>query len=107
MPAMKIYKIPIGIKGPISKGSVGLLLGHSSSTSKGVQVLMGVIDEDYEGEISIMMKTEYPYQIIKGDRMAQLLLLPYITTSKSHIKKTGGFGKLEDRKTGILANFCI
>ena len=68
---------------------------------------MGAIDEDYEGEISIMMKTEYPYQIIKGDRMAQLLLLPYITTSKSHIKKTGGFGKLEDRKTGILANFCI
>ena len=27
---------------------------------------MGIIDEDYEGEISIMMKTEYPYQIIKG-----------------------------------------
>ena len=39
-----------------------------------------------------MMKTEYPYQIIKGDRIAQLLLLPYITTSKSHIKRTGGFG---------------
>ena len=54
---------------------------------------MGIIDEDYEGEISIMMKTEYPYQIIKGDCIAQLLLLlPYITTSKSHIKRTGGFG---------------
>ena len=52
---------------------------------------MGIIDEDYEGEISIMMKTEYPYQIIKGDHIAQLLLLPYITTSKSHIKRTGGF----------------
>ena len=85
MPAMGIYKIPIGIKGPIYKGSVGLLLGHSSLTSKGVQVLMGVIDEDYEGKISIMMKTECPYQIIKGDCIAQLLLLPYITTSKSHI----------------------
>ena len=53
---------------------------------------MGTIDEDYEGKISIMMKTEYPYQIIKGDHIAQLLLLPYITTSKSHIKRTGGFG---------------
>ena len=53
---------------------------------------MGIIDEDYEGEISIMMKTEYPYQIIKGDHIAQGLLLPYITTSKSHIKRTGGFG---------------
>ena len=53
---------------------------------------MGIIDENYEGEISIMMKTEYPYQIIKGDHIAQLLLLPYITTSKSHIKRTGEFG---------------
>ena len=92
MPAMGIYKIPTGIKGPIPKGSVGLLLGCSSLTSKGIQVLMVIIDEDYEGEISIMMKTEYPYQIIKGDHIAQLLLLPYITTSKSHIKRTGGFG---------------
>ena len=53
---------------------------------------MGTIDEDYEGKISIMMKTEYPYQIIKGDHIAQLLLLPHITTSKFHIKRTGGFG---------------
>ena len=30
MPAMGIYKIPTGIKGPIPKGSVGLLLRHSS-----------------------------------------------------------------------------
>ena len=76
MPAMGIYKIPTGIKGPIPKGSVGLLLRHSSLTSKGVQDLMGIIGEGYEGEISIMMKTEYPYQIIKGDCIAQLLLLP-------------------------------
>ena len=54
---------------------------------------MGVIDEDYEGKFYIMMKTEYPYQIIKGDRKAQLLLLHYITTSKSHIKRTGSVGK--------------
>ncbi|ELR48115.1 hypothetical protein M91_17281, partial [Bos mutus] len=92
MPAMGIYKIPTGIKGPIPKGSVGLLLRHSSLTSKGVQDLMGIIGEGYEGEISIMMKTEYPYQIIKGDCIAQLLLLPYITTSKSHMKRTGEFG---------------
>ena len=73
---MGIYKIPTGIKGPIPKASVGLLLGHSSLASKGVQVLMEIIGKDYEGEISITMKTEYPYQIIKGDHIAQLLLLP-------------------------------
>ena len=92
MPAMGIYKILTGIKGPTPKGSVGILLGCSSLTSKGVQVLMGIIDEDYEGKISIMMKIEYPYQIIKGNHIALLLLLLYITTSKSHIKRNGGFG---------------
>ena len=102
MPAMGIYKIPIGIKGPIYKGSVGLLLGCSSLTSKGVQDLMGIIGEDYEGEISIMMKTEYPYQIIKGDHIAQLLLLSYITTSISHIKRTGGFGSTDPHYLYIL-----
>ena len=66
---------------------------------------MGVIDGDYEGKISIVMKSEYPYQIIKGDHIAQLLLLPYITTSKSPILKNGRIWKY--RKTGILANFCI
>ena len=65
---------------------------------------MGIIDEDYEGEISIMMKTEYPYQIIKGDHIAQGLLLPYITTSKSYLKN---WRIWKYRKTGILANFCI
>ena len=85
MPAMVIYEIPIRIKGPIPKRSMGIFLGHSSLISKGVQVLMVIIDEDYEGEISIIMKTGYPYQIIKGDHIAQLSLLPYVTTSKTHI----------------------
>ena len=39
MPAMVIYEIPIGIKGPIPKRSMGIFLGHSSLTSNGVQVL--------------------------------------------------------------------
>ena len=98
---MGIYKIPTEIKGPIPKGSVGLLLGCSSLTSKRVLVLTGIIDEDYEGEISLMMTTEYPYQIIKGDHIAQLLLLTYITASKSHVKRTGGFVQ-ENRYTGKL-----
>ena len=63
---------------------------------------MGIIDEDDEGEISIMIKTEYPYQIIKGDHIAQLLLLSYITTSISHIKRTGGFGSTDPHYLYIL-----
>ena len=81
---------------------MGFLLGCSSLTSKGVQVLMGIIDEDDEGEISIMIKTEYPYQIIKGDHIAQLLLLSYITTSISNIKRSGVFGSTDPHYLYIL-----
>ena len=102
MPAMGIYKIPTGIKGPIPKASVGLLLGHSSLTSKGVQVLMEIIGKDYEGEISIMMKTEYPYQIIKGDHIAQLLLLPMSLLVNLILKELEDLEVQENRYIGKL-----
>ena len=34
---------------------MGLILGHSSCTKRGLMVLTGVVDKDYEGEIHIMV----------------------------------------------------
>ena len=39
---------------PFKEGVFGLILGRSSSTMKGLQVFLGVIDQDYKGEIKIM-----------------------------------------------------
>ena len=54
-----------------------LLLGQSSLTSKGLTVHPGVIDSDYKGKIQIMMSSQILQQFKKGDKIAQLLLLPY------------------------------
>ena len=56
---------------------------------------MGVIDEEYQGEILLMLKTDIPDHINKGERIAQLLLLPYIQTQQSPVQRPGGFGSTE------------
>ena len=58
-------------------------------------VLTRVMDKDYEGEIHVMVnvvKTGNAY-LQKGERFAQLLLLPYVKPMKASDKiRQGGFG---------------
>ena len=49
------HKMPTGHSGPIPPGTMGLMLGRSSCTMRGLVVLTGVVDEDYEGEIHVMV----------------------------------------------------
>ena len=63
------HKIPTGYYGLIPPGTVGLILGHNSCTMRGLVVLTGVVDEDYEGEIHVMVnviKTENAYLQKRG-----------------------------------------
>ena len=89
------HKIPTEYYGPIPLRTMGLILGCSSCTVRGLVVLTGVVDEDYEGEIHVMvnvMKTGNAY-LQKGERFAQLLFLPYVKPMKASDKvQQGGFG---------------
>ena len=89
------HKIITGYYGPIPPGTMGLILGHNSCTMRGLMVLIGVMDKDYEGEIHIMVnvvKTGHAY-LQKGEHFAQLLLLPYVKSMKASDKvRQGGFG---------------
>ena len=98
MELMELYtphKMPTGHSGPIPPGTMGLMLGHSSCTMRGLVVLTGVVDEDYEGEIHVMVnvvKTGNAY-LQKGEHFAQLLLLPYVKPMKASDKvRQGSFG---------------
>ena len=88
------HKIPPGYYGPIPPGPVGLIWGCSSCTMRGLMILTCVMDEDYEGEIHVMVnvvKIGNRY-LQKGERFAQLLLLPYIKPMKASDKVwQGGF----------------
>ena len=57
--------------------SSAILAPPSNLTSKEIAVLPEVINSDYKGKIQIMMSSQILWQFRKGDKIAQLLLLPY------------------------------
>lgn len=65
-------KLPANCFGRIAPRS-GLALKH------GIDVLAGVIDEDYRGEIKVILYNSdgSHFQVNKGDRIAQLLVQTY------------------------------
>ena len=86
-------RVSTGLFGPLPPQTSGLLLGQSSLTSKGITVHPGVIDSDYKGEIQIMMSSQILWQFKKENKIAQLLLLPYISINSSNNVRTSRFGR--------------
>lgn len=69
-------KVPTGIAVEIPAGYVGLIQTRSSSALKGLTVFTTVVDADYRGELFITVKADDLTLITKGQRIAQLVLLP-------------------------------
>ena len=89
------HKIPTGYCGLIPSGTVGLILGCRSYTMRGLVVLTEVMDEDYEGEIHVMVNVVKLGNVYfqKGEHFAQLLLLPYVIPLRASNKiRQGWFG---------------
>ena len=71
-------KIPCGIKVEIPRGYFGMLKERSSMAVRGLHATAGVIDNDYRGEITLLMRntTSEDFDVKAGDRVAQLILIP-------------------------------
>ena len=73
--------IPTGVSFEIPENHVGLIWPRSGlSLKKGVDVLAGVIDSGYRGEIGVvLLNTGYDDVVInKGDKVAQILIQPVV-----------------------------
>jgi dUTP pyrophosphatase len=99
------YPVPTGIAIEIgAPGVAGFVFSRSGlGTKKGLTVSqgVGVIDPDYRGEIicSLLNTSDEPRTIQHGDRIAQLLFLPYFAarivpseTLSDTDRGAGGFG---------------
>ena len=72
-----MVSVSTGIAVAIPHGYVGLVWPRSGlAWNRGVQVLGGVIDSDYRGEVRVMLTSTAPMKINPGDRIAQLLIQP-------------------------------
>ena len=70
-------KISTGIAVSVGDGNVGLVWPRSKLANKfGIQVLGGVIDADYTGEIMVILLNSgsATFEVKKGDRIAQLVV---------------------------------
>lgn len=97
--------IPTGIAVAIPDGHAGLVLPRSGLASRQGLTLSnapGLIDSGYRGEVTIAvvnLDREQPVEIRRGDRIAQLLLVPFAEAEPAEVDELpgserggGGFG---------------
>lgn len=96
--------VPTGLSVEIPEGLVGLIMARSGiSVKRGLAPAnkVGVIDSDYRGELMVALynQSEEVREIENGERIAQLLLMPYITADFKEVsvledtaRGVGGFG---------------
>lgn len=95
---------PTGLAAEIPAGLAGMIFTRSGlGIKKGIHVTngVGVIDSDYRGEICVGLHnlSAEPYTVQPGERIAQLILMPYfapeieeVTSLTGTERGAGGFG---------------
>lgn len=96
--------IPTGIALELPVGYAGFIYARSGLASKkGLAPAnkVGVVDCDYRGEVKVALHnhTDIPQTIASGERVAQLVVAPYITAAFEEVDElsstergAGGFG---------------
>jgi dUTP pyrophosphatase len=96
----KLIKTGVSIELP--EGHLCYVMGRSGNTiKKGLHVALGLVDEDYRGEIGVMAfnQSDEVISFAKGDRVAQMVILPYPKVEFVEVgelsdteRGTGGYG---------------
>lgn len=93
--------IDTGVHAEIPEGYVGFIKSKSGLNVKHGLTADGVIDAHYTGSIAVKLynHTSHPYHFQKGDKIAQLVILPCVMPhleQVDHLEETdrgdGGFG---------------
>ena len=87
-----------GVKVEIPSGCVGLVFPRSGLGSKGITLrnAVGVVDSGYRGEVKAALwnTTDKPFKVEKGDRVCQMVVMPYCPCDVVLVKE------LEDSERG-------
>lgn len=102
--------VKTGVAVAIPEGYVGLIWPRSGLAVKnGIDVLAGVIDSGYTGEIVVCLLNtdtfyDNPFKFKKGDKIAQIIFQPYLTFDLQEVQSlentdrgTKGFGSSDER----------
>lgn len=103
IPSGQRRTINLGTQVAIPEGQVGLLCprsGHAAKHGLTTLTVPGVIDPSYRGELKIVLYNTdpKPFEVVKGDRIAQLLVVPFTPLTPvgrpldTTTRGTAGFG---------------
>jgi dUTP pyrophosphatase len=102
IPALGRAAVSTGISIRVPDGTYGRIAPRSGLAYKyGIDVLAGVIDSDYTGEVKVILynTSERDYIVKSGDRIAQLVLEQIVTPDVAVVldlndttRGSGGFG---------------
>ena len=104
IPAQSSAIISTGLHIKLPLGSVGLLWSRSGlSVNHKIEVGAGCIDYGYEGEVKVHLynHSNTDYTVMKGDRIAQLLVIPIMIPKIEYVdelsptsseRESDGFG---------------
>lgn len=86
-----------GVAVAVPMGHVGLISDRSSLAKRGLKTAGGVIDAGYRGELGVLAwnLSNGPIAIRRGDRIAQLLIVPIATPAPEEVEDLG------DTKRGV------
>ncbi len=82
--------VPTGIAVEIPEGHFGLIKDRSGLALKyALHCLAGVVDENYRGEIKVVMINlgGEEFKVEKGTRIAQLLIVPYLSVEVEEVEE--------------------
>lgn len=84
IPAGMTKRIKSGIAVEIPEGIWIQVEGRSGLASKGIQPLGGIVDNGYRGDVSVLLlnSSSNPYQVMKGDKIAQFVLREIVPIHK-------------------------
>lgn len=111
LPPGSVRFIGTGVHIGLPQDTVGLILSRSGMARRNLITVFnqpGVLDEDYTGEIGVLLQNSStePFVVSDGDRIAQMVVVPRIQVAFNWVDKltqrsdrTGGFGS-----TGIRSN---
>lgn len=82
------HLIATDVQVELPAGMCALVVPRSSLNAKGIFCQVGLIDEGYRGKIGVMLhnSTSIPYDLRKGDRIAQLLILPFAVPALAFVE---------------------
>lgn len=96
-----VQKISTGLRFAIPEGWYGQILTRSSLALRGINVVGGVIDSSYRGEICVILSNtcNHEFPISRGSKIAQIAFLPVpriameqVETLDSTARGENGFG---------------